>query len=122
MKHAILSFSCLILSLLTFAQVDSVDNPDHIKIILSADSIHISFKDKTFKLNTIQDLDSWLKENIAGMIPPDVDLVSYIELTPQKHRDIIVITDKYRCPVVSEKTVSDGRLKGPFSIRRSSTD
>lgn len=122
MKHAILSFSCLILSLLTLAQVDSVDDPDHIKIILRADSLQISFKDKSFKLNTIQDLDSWLKQNIAGMIPPDVDVVSYIELTPQKHRDIIVITDKYRCPVVSEKSISEGRPKRAFSIRRISKD
>lgn len=121
MKQILLLFSCLTLSILSFAQINAADDPDHIKIIVGKDSVHVNFKDKSFKLNNIQDLDSWLKQNIAGMIPPDVDLVSYyIELTPQKHREIIVITDKYRCPVVSEKTVSDGKPKTAGSIRRAS--
>ena len=120
MKQTLLLCACLIVSILSFAQINSVDDPDHIKITLRADSIHINFKDKSFKLNTIQDLDSWLKQNIAGMIPPDIDLVSYFELTPQKHRSIIVIMDKYRCPVVSEKTVSDGKPKIAASIRQAS--
>lgn len=116
MKQTLLLFASLILSILSFGQVDSVGNPDNIKIILAKDSVHISFKDRSFKLNDIQDLDSWLKQNITKMTPPDVDVVSYIELTPQKHRDIIVIMDKYRCPVVSEKMVSDGKPKIARSI------
>ena len=120
MKQALLLFASLILSILSFAQVDSIDNPDNIKIILAKDSVHVRFKDKSFKLDNIQDLDSWLKQNITKMIPPDVDLVSYIELTPQKHRDIIVIMDKYRCPVVSEKMVSDGKPKIAGSIQQRS--
>lgn len=69
MKQTLLLFSCLMLSILSFAQVNSIDSPDHIKIILRKDSVHISFKNKSFKLNTIQDLDSWLKENITKMAP-----------------------------------------------------
>jgi len=117
MKKTLLLFSCLVLSILSFAQDHATDNPDHINIIIAKDSIHISFKDRSFKLNNLQDLDSWLNQNIPAMIPPDVDLVSYIELTPQKHRDLIVITDKYRCPVVSERMVSDGKLKVAGAIR-----
>lgn len=122
MKQTLLLCACLILSILSFAQVNPADNPDHIKIILRADSVHISFKDKSFKLNAIQDLDSWLKQNIAGMIPPDVDLVSYFELSSQKHRDIIVIMDKYRCPVVSERTLSSGNGKITGAVRRALDD
>ena len=111
MKQTLLLFSCLILSVLSFAQINPPDNEDHIKIIVAKDSVHVDFKNKSFKLNNIQELDSWLKQHIAGMIPPDVDLVSINELTPQKHREIIVITDKYRCPIVSERMLSDGKPK-----------
>ena len=111
MKKALALFSCLILSILSFAQINSSDNQDHIKIIVAKDSLHISFKGKSFKLNNIRDLDSCLKKNIAYMASPDVDLESFIELTPENHRAIIVIMDKYRCPVVSERMVSDGKPK-----------
>ena len=125
MKQVLLLFFCLMLSVLSFGQVRSADsldhikadNPDHITIVLKKDSVHIRFKDQSFKVNSIQDLDSWLKENIAKMTPPDVDLVSYIALTPQKHRELIIIMDKYRCPVVSEKTISDGKPKIAGAIR-----
>jgi len=111
MKKALVLFSSLILSILSFAQIKPIDNQDHIKIIVAKDSLHVSFKNKSFKLNNIQDLDNWLKQNITETSPPDVDLESFIELTPQNHRAIIFIMDKYRCPVVSDRMVSDGKPK-----------
>ena len=110
MKQALLLFSCLSLSVFSFAQVNS-PGQDHIKIIVAKDSLHVSFKNKSFKLNNIQDLDGWLKENISETSSPDVDLESSIELTPENHRAIIIIMDKYRCPVVSERMISDGKPK-----------
>jgi hypothetical protein len=53
MKHALIVFASLTLSLLASAQVSSFDNQDHIKITAAKDTIHISFKDKSFTLNSI---------------------------------------------------------------------
>ncbi len=117
MKQTILLFSCLVLSIVSFAQINSTDNPDHIKIIVAKDSLHVSFKNKSFKLNKIQDLDGWLRQNVTPMSSPDVDLESFIELTPESHRAIIVIMDKYLCPVVSERMVSDGKPKAASAVR-----
>jgi len=117
MKQAILLFSCLILSILSFAQINSADHQDHLKIIVAKDSVQASFKNKSFKLNNIQDLDSWLKQHIAEMTSPVVDLESFIEWTPENHRAIIIIMDKYRCPVVSERVLSDGKPKITASIK-----
>lgn len=118
MKQAILLSSCLILSILSFSQINSTDNQDHIKVIVAKDSVHVSFKNKSFKLNNIQDLDGWLKQNITERSSPDVYLESFIELTPENHRAIIIIMDKYRCPIVSERMVSDGKPKISGVIRR----
>ena len=97
--------------MLSFSQINAYDNQDRVKIIVAKDSVHVGFKNKSFRLNSIQDLDGWMKENIAEMTLPVVDLETFIELTPQNHRAIIAIMDKYRCPVVSEKMVSDGKPK-----------
>lgn len=64
MKQALLLFSSLILSIFSFAQINS-PGQDHIKIIVAKDSLHVSFKSKSFKLKNIQDLDGWLKQNIT---------------------------------------------------------
>ena len=116
MKRSLLLFSCLILSLFSLAQ--AYDNSDHLKIIVSKDSVHVGFKDKLIRLNSIQDLDSFLKNNMSEMTSPVVDLEAHGELTSQEHRAIIVIMDKYLIPVVSEKTVPDGKLHRISFLRR----
>jgi hypothetical protein len=116
MKQALFLFFCLIASVFSFAQINS-PGQDHIKIIVAKDSLHVSFKNKSFKLNNIQDLDGWLKQHIMETSFPEADLEFFIELTPENHRAIIVIMDKYRCPVVSERMVSDGKPKIAGAVR-----
>jgi len=108
MKHAFLVFTCIIYSFLAFAQSNVFGNEDHIKITAAKDTLHISFKDKSFTLKSINDLDSCLKKNIPETAHPDVDLETFADMTPEHHRAIIVIMDKYRLPVVSERTLSSG--------------
>jgi hypothetical protein len=109
MKHSLLFFACLIISLLTFAQSNAFDNPDHIKIVVAKDTLHISFKSRSFRFNNIQDLDSCLKKNIPEMTLPVVDLETFSDMTPEDHRALIVIFDKYRIPVASQRVVSSGK-------------
>jgi hypothetical protein len=117
MKHALVFFTCLALSLCAFAQASSFDNQDHIKITAAKDTLHINFKDKSFTLSNIRDLDSCLKKNIPEMILPVIDLETFADMTPEYHRAIIIILDKYRCPVVSEKVVSSGSGKPKVRFR-----
>ncbi len=109
MKHALLFFVSLTLSLLAFAQSNAFDNQDHIKITAAKDTLHISFKNKSLTLNNIHDLDSCLKMNIIETTLPVVDLETFADMTPENHRAIIVILDKYRVPVASERVVSSGK-------------
>jgi len=109
LKHSLLVFASLILSLLTFAQSNAFDNPDHIKIAVAKDTLHISFKSKSFTFNNIQDLDSCLKKNIPEMTLPVVDLETFSDMTPEDHRALIVIFDKYRVPIASQRVVSSGK-------------
>jgi hypothetical protein len=113
MKHVLFFFASLTLSLFASAQASSFDNQDHIKITAAKDTLHISFKDKSYTLGNIQALDSCLKKNIPEMTLPVVDLKTFADMTPEYHRAIIVILDKYRCPVVSERIASSeaGKFK-----------
>jgi hypothetical protein len=122
MKHALFFFAGLTLSLFASAQVSSgsaqassFDGQDHIKITAAKDTLHINFKDKSFTLNNIRDLDSCLKKNIPEMTLPVIDLETFADMTPEYHRAIIIILDKYRCPVVSERIVSSGA--GKFKVQ-----
>ena len=45
------------------------------------------------------------------MTRPEVDLETFTDITPEDHRAIIIIMDKYRLPVVSERTLSSGNGK-----------
>jgi hypothetical protein len=108
MKHALLVFACLTLSLFTFAQSNAFGNEVHIKITATKDTLYLSFKDKSFTLKSTNDLDSYLKKNIPEMANPDVDLETLIDITPEYYRAIIVIMDKYRFPVVSERSIPSG--------------
>ena len=111
MKHALLFLASLPLSIFAFAQSNPFSKEDHIKITATKDTLHLSFKDKSFTLRNINDLDSCLKKNISGTAHPDVDLVTFSDMTPEDHRAIIIIMDKYRLPVVSDRTVSSGNGK-----------
>jgi len=122
MKHALLLFACLPLSLFAFAQSNPFGKEDHIKITVSKDSLRISFKSKSFTLNSIHDLDSCLKKNTSEMTLPEVDLETFTDITPEDHRSIIVIMDKYRLPVVSERTFSSGNGKIAGSVKRAVYD
>jgi len=117
MKHAFLFFSCLGLSLVAFAQSNAFDKEDHIKITAGKDTLHVSFKSKSFTLNNIHDLDSCLKMNIPEMTSPVVDLETIGRMPPENHRAIIILLDKYRCPVVSERTFSSGNGNPKISMR-----
>ena len=110
MKNVILFFAGLAISIFSFAQTTS-DDQDHIKITAANDSLTVRLKNQLFKLPNIQDLDSCLKKNLPGMKLPVVEVETYTDLTAINHRAIIVIMDKYRCPVVSERTISDGKPK-----------
>jgi hypothetical protein len=118
MKHALLFFAGLTLSLFASAQASSFDNQDHIKITTGKDTLHVSFKDKSFTLNNIQDLDSCLKKDIPEMTLPVIDLETFADMTRDYHRAIIIILDKYRCPVVSERIVSSGAGKFKVQARK----
>lgn len=122
MKHAFLVFTCLIFSYLVFAQSNVFGNEDHIKITASKDTLHISYKDKSFTLKSINDLDSCLKKNIPERAHPNVDLETLPDMSPEYHRAIIVIMDKYRLPVVSERTLSSGNGKTAGFVRRAAHD
>jgi hypothetical protein len=117
MKHALLFFVCQPLSIFAFAQSNPLSNEDHIKITVGKDTLRISFKDKLFTLNNTHDLDSCLKKNIPETIHPDVDLETFADMTPEEHRAIIIIMDKYRLPVVSERTFSSGNGKLAGAVR-----
>jgi hypothetical protein len=117
MKHAFLFFSCLGLSLVAFSQSNAFDNEDRIKITAGKDTLRVSFKSKSFTLNNIHDLDSCLKMNIPEMTSPVVDLETFSGMSPENHRAIIILLDKYRCPVVSERTFSSGNGKPKISMR-----
>ena len=114
MKNVILFFASLAISIVSFAQTTS-DDQDHIKITAANDSLNVRFKDQLFKLRNIQDLDSCLKKNLPGMKLPVVELETYTDLTAINHRAIIVVLDQYRLPVMSERTISDGKPKGSIS-------
>lgn len=123
MKQAFLFLPGLFLSLLTFAQTSPNGNSeDHIKIVAANDSLIVHFKNKSFKLNKIQELDSCLKNNLPEMTLPVVDLEVNTDLSSQNHRALIIITDKYRLPVVSERTFSSGNGKLAGSVRRDAYD
>jgi hypothetical protein len=122
MKHALLVLLCVPLSIFTFAQSNPFGQEDHIKITATKDSLHISFKSKSFRLNNIRDLDSCLKINIPGMTRPVVDLETSPDMTFEDHRTIIVITDKYRLPVVSERTFSSGKGKLAGALKTAKYD
>ena len=111
MKHVLLFLASLPLSIFAFAQSNPFGNEDHIKITATKDTLHLSFKDKSFTLKNISDLDSCLKKNISETAHPDVDLEIFADMTPEDHRAIIIIMDKYRLPVVSERTLSSGNGK-----------
>jgi hypothetical protein len=108
MKHALLFLASLALSIFAFAQSNPFGKEDHIKITVAKDSLRISFKSKSFMLNSIHDLDSCLKKNISEMTLPEVDLETFTDITPEDHRAIIIIMDKYRLPVVSDRATSSG--------------
>lgn len=118
MKHVFLFFFSLSLSFLAFAQSNVFGNEEHIKITAAKDTLHISFKDTSLRLNDIHDLDSCLKMNLPMITGPVVDLETFTNMTPEYHRAIIVILDKYRVPVVSEKQLSSGPGKLMVSFRR----
>ena len=81
--------------------------------MVAKDSLRISFKNKSLILNSIHDLDSCLKKNISEMTFPEVDLETFTDITPEDHRAIIIIMDKYRLPVMSERTFSgSGKIAG----------
>jgi len=42
------------------------------------------------------------------MTLPVVDLENFADMTPEYHRAIIIILDKYRVPLASERVVSSG--------------
>jgi hypothetical protein len=117
MKHVLLFFASLTISLLACAQSNAFDNEDHIKITALKDTLHVSFKNKSFTLNNVHDLDSCLKKNIPEMTLPVVDLETFADMTSEYHRAIIVILDKYRVPVESEKTVSSRGGKLMLNMR-----
>jgi hypothetical protein len=121
MKHALLCFASLTFSLFAFAQAGSqpsaFDNQEHIKIMAAKDTLHVKFKDKSFTLSNIRDLDSCLKKNIPEMTLPVIDLETFADMSPEYHRAIIILLDKYRCPVVSEKIVSSGGGKPKVELR-----
>jgi len=85
MKNVILFFASLTISIFSFAQTTSDDQ------------------------------DSCLKKNLPVMKLPVVELETYTDLTAINHRAIIVLLDQYRCPVVRETTISDGKSKGAIS-------
>jgi hypothetical protein len=116
MKHALLFFAGLTISICSFAQTTS-DDQDHIKILAANDSLNVWVKNQLFKLRNVRDLDSCLKTNLPGMKLPVVELETYTDLTAINHRAIIALLDQYRCPVVTERTISDGKLKGAISRR-----
>jgi hypothetical protein len=122
MKHALLFLASLPLSIFAFAQSNPFGKEDHIKITVAKDTLHISFKDKSFTLKNINDLDSCLKKNTSEMTLPEVDLETFTDITPEDHRSIIVIMDKYRLPVVSERTFSSGNGKIAGSVKRAVYD
>ena len=117
MKHALLFLASLAISIFTYAQSNPFVKEDHIKITVAKDSLRISFKSKSFTLNSIHDLDSCLKKNIPETAHPDVDLETFTDMTPEDHRAIIIIMDKYRLPVVSERTFSSGNGKIAGAVR-----
>ncbi|HVU53584.1 MAG TPA: hypothetical protein VHD83_00950 [Puia sp.] len=122
MKHTFLFLTCLSLSIFAFAQFNPFGKEDHIKITALKDTLRVSFKDKSFALNNIHDLDSCLKRIIPETSHPDVDLETFTDMTFEDHRAIIIIMDKYRLPVVSERTVSSGKGKIAISMRRAVDD
>jgi hypothetical protein len=111
MKNVILFFASLTISIFSFAQT-TADDQDHIKITAANDSLNVRLKDQLFRLRNIHDLDSCLKKNLPGLKLPVVELETYTDLTAINHRAIIVLLDQYRCPVVSERTISDGKPRG----------
>jgi|HubBroStandDraft_1064217.scaffolds.fasta_scaffold773839_1 hypothetical protein len=111
MKSIIILFASLTISTFSFAQTTS-DDQDHIKITAANDSLNVRLKNQLFKIRNIQDLDSCLKKNLPDMKLPVVELETYTDLTAINHRAIIVVLDQFRCPVVSETTISDGKPKG----------
>lgn len=115
MKQILFFFSFLSLSIFAFSQSTTAD---HIKIVAAKDTLQITFKSKSFTLNNIRDLDSCLKKNIPEMSLPVVDLETIGEMTPEDHRAIIVIMDKYRLPVVSERSISSGTGKVSSVVRK----
>ena len=123
MKQVLLLIACLPLSLFASAQSNCFGNEDHIKITAAKDTLHISFKNKSFTLHNTHDLDSCLKNNIPDMTLPVVDLETFGDITAEYHRAIIVIMDKYRLPVVSERSFSAGKGKiAAFSVRKNKDD
>jgi hypothetical protein len=122
MKHALLFLASLPLSIFAFAQSNPFGKEDHIKLTAAKDTLRLSFKDKLFTLKNMNDLDSCLKKNIPERTHPDVDLETFADMTPEYHRAIIVIMDKYRLPVVSERTFSSGNGKIAGSVRAAAYD
>lgn len=122
MKHALLFLASLPLSIFAFAQSNPFGKEDHIKITVAKDTLHISFNNKSFTLNNIHDLDSCLKRSLPEMTLPVVDLETFADITPEDHRAIIIITDKYRLPVVSERTFSSGNGKIARFVKRDAVD
>jgi hypothetical protein len=51
------------------------------------------------------------------MTSPVVDLETFSGMSPENHRAIIILLDKYRCPVVSERVFSSGNGKPKISMR-----
>ena len=81
--------------------------------------LHISFRNKSFTLHNTQDLDSCLKNKLPNMTLPVVDLETFADMSPEYRRAIIVIMDKYRLPVVSERDASSGNRKFGAAVKRS---
>jgi hypothetical protein len=121
MKHALLVFACLTLSLFTFAQSNALGNEDHIKITATKDTLNLIFKDRSFTLKSTNDLDSCLKKNVPETAHPDVDLETFTGIPPEEHRAIMIIMDKYRLPVVSERSLSSGAGKIAFFAKKELT-
>jgi hypothetical protein len=52
------------------------------------------------------------------MTLPVIDLETFADMTAEYHRAIIVLLDKYRCPVISERIVSSGGGKFKVQARK----
>jgi len=122
MKFILFLLVALTCSTLTYAQAyDNTPARDTLRIRESNDSFAITYKGKSFAVNSVLALDSCLTKNIPGSALLIIMIESTSDADQEKNRavaNVANIVSRYKCPVISKRTFSVQKNIATPAIRK----